>query len=77
MACPIRYFNAAGVDPDGECGEDHDPETHIIPRALMAAAGELDRIDIFGTAWDWFRKHCSAAGLNNGFALGRHHVRSV
>jgi UDP-glucose 4-epimerase len=45
----LRYFNAAGADPDGECGEDHDPETHVIPRALMAAHGELDRIDIFGT----------------------------
>lgn len=45
----LRYFNAAGADPDGECGEDHDPETHVIPRALMAAHGELDHIDIFGT----------------------------
>jgi UDP-glucose-4-epimerase GalE len=178
----LRYFNAAGADPDGECGEDHDPETHIIPRALMAAAGELGHIDIYGTshptsdgtcvrdyvhvsdlaaghisalyqllegralppmnigvgrgysvrevisvvqkvtgrkvavreapsrlgdnpvlvangslarrmlgfnprfttledmvgtAWDWFRKHRSAAALKNGFALGRHHIRSV
>jgi UDP-glucose-4-epimerase GalE len=35
----LRYFNAAGADPDGELGEDHDPEIHAIPRALMAAAG--------------------------------------
>ena len=35
----LRYFNAAGADPDGEIGEDHDPETHLIPLALEAAAG--------------------------------------
>ena len=45
----LRYFNASGADPDGDTGEDHDPETHIIPRALMAASGELDHLDIFGT----------------------------
>lgn len=45
----LRYFNASGADPDGETGEDHDPETHIIPRTLMAAAGVLDHLDLFGT----------------------------
>jgi UDP-glucose-4-epimerase GalE len=35
----LRYFNAAGADPDGELGEDHSPEIHVIPRALEAAAG--------------------------------------
>ena len=35
----LRYFNAAGADPDGELGEDHDPETHLIPRAIDAALG--------------------------------------
>ncbi len=35
----LRYFNAAGADPDGELGEDHDPEIHLIPRALDAACG--------------------------------------
>ena len=45
----LRYFNAAGADPDGETGEDHDPETHLIPRALMAAAGEIPHLDLFGT----------------------------
>jgi UDP-arabinose 4-epimerase len=44
----LRYFNAAGCDPDGETGEIHDPETHIIPRVLMAAIGELPHVDIFG-----------------------------
>jgi UDP-glucose-4-epimerase GalE len=43
----LRYFNAAGADPDGELGEDHSPEIHVIPRALEAAAtGGI--IDIFG-----------------------------
>jgi UDP-arabinose 4-epimerase len=44
----LRYFNACGLDPDGELGEDHDPETHLIPRALMAAAGTLPVLEIFG-----------------------------
>ena len=35
----LRYFNAAGADPDGELGEDHDPETHLIPLAISAAMG--------------------------------------
>jgi UDP-glucose-4-epimerase GalE len=38
-AMALRYFNAAGADPDGELGEDHDPEIHVIPRALDAAMG--------------------------------------
>ena len=45
----LRYFNAAGADPDGEIGEAHDPETHLIPRALMAVAGEVSHLDLFGT----------------------------
>lgn len=44
----LRYFNAAGCDPDGETGEWHDPETHLIPRALMAAASLISRLEIFG-----------------------------
>lgn len=44
----LRYFNAAGCDPDGETGEWHDPETHLIPRALMAAAGKIPYLEIFG-----------------------------
>lgn len=44
----LRYFNAAGCDPDGEIGELHDPETHLIPLALEVAAGERPRLTIFG-----------------------------
>ena len=45
----LRYFNAAGADPDGEIGEMHEPETHLIPLVLEAAAGLRAEIDIFGT----------------------------
>lgn len=44
----LRYFNAAGSSPEGEIGERHDPETHLIPRVIQAALGQLDAIDIFG-----------------------------
>jgi len=45
----LRYFNAAGADPDGEFGEDHDPETHLIPLVLDAAAGRRSEVKILGT----------------------------
>jgi len=45
----LRYFNAAGADPEGEIGEDHDPETHLIPLVLQAALGRRAQIDILGT----------------------------
>lgn len=45
----LRYFNAAGADVDGELGERHDPETHLIPLVLDAAAGVRPAISIFGT----------------------------
>jgi UDP-glucose-4-epimerase GalE len=44
----LRYFNAAGADPDGELGEDHTPETHLIPLVLQVAAGKKKSIEIFG-----------------------------
>ncbi len=48
----FRYFNAAGADPSGELGEDHAPETHLIPLVLFAALGKRDAISIFGTDYD-------------------------
>lgn len=45
----LRYFNAAGADGSGEIGEMHDPETHLIPIVLQAAAGQRDCIQVFGT----------------------------
>lgn len=47
----LRYFNACGADPDVETGELHDPEPHLIPRALMAATGEISHLDVFGEDW--------------------------
>ncbi|SIQ20609.1 UDP-glucose 4-epimerase GalE [Halanaerobium kushneri] len=44
----LRYFNAAGADPEGEIGEAHDPETHLIPIVLQTALGIRDKIYIFG-----------------------------
>ncbi len=43
----LRYFNAAGADPEGELGEDHDPEIHLIPRAIEAATGGRP-LEVFG-----------------------------
>jgi len=45
----LRYFNAAGADADGDFGEDHDPETHLIPLILGAAAGRRSDVQILGT----------------------------
>jgi UDP-glucose-4-epimerase GalE len=48
----LRYFNAAGADPEGEIGENHNPETHLIPLVLDAARGKSEGIKIFGTDYD-------------------------
>ena len=48
----LRYFNAGGADPDAETGESHDPETHLIPLVLDAAAGRRDAITVFGDDYD-------------------------
>lgn len=44
----LRYFNAAGADPEGDIGEMHDPETHLVPLAIEAALGRSSRLDIYG-----------------------------
>jgi UDP-arabinose 4-epimerase len=44
----LRYFNAAGADPAGDLGEDHAPETRLVPRAVLAALGRLPALDIYG-----------------------------
>lgn len=48
----LRYFNACGSSLDGKLGEDHEPETHLIPRILMAVTGEIDRVTVYGTDYD-------------------------
>jgi UDP-glucose 4-epimerase len=45
----LRYFNAAGAEPTAEIGEDHDPETHLIPLVLEAASGRRPAVTVFGT----------------------------
>ena len=47
--CCLRYFNAAGADPEGELGESHAPETHLIPLILDAAGGTRESARIYGT----------------------------
>ena len=48
----LRYFNACGADPEGELGENHDPETHLIPLTLQAASGRRESITIYGRDYD-------------------------
>ncbi len=48
----LRYFNAAGADPEGDLGENHRPETHLIPLALQTAFGKRVELRIFGTNYD-------------------------
>jgi UDP-glucose 4-epimerase len=45
----LRYFNAAGADPEGGIGERHDPETHLVPLVLQAALGQREHVSVFGT----------------------------
>lgn len=54
----LRYFNAAGADPEGEIGESHDPETHLIPLVLDAAGGRRKDIKVFGTDYDTLDGSC-------------------
>jgi UDP-glucose 4-epimerase len=48
----LRYFNAAGADPQGRAGEDHDPETHLVPLAIGAAMGSRGPLTVFGTDYE-------------------------
>ena len=54
----LRYFNAAGADPDAEIGEWHEPETHLIPLALDVAVGRKEEVKIFGTDYDTPDRTC-------------------
>lgn len=48
----LRYFNACGADPEGELGERHDPETHLIPLALQSVSGRRESLTVFGHDYD-------------------------
>jgi UDP-glucose 4-epimerase len=54
----LRYFNAAGASPEGDIGEDHDPESHLIPIVLQAALGQREFVTVFGDDWPTKDKTC-------------------
>jgi UDP-glucose 4-epimerase len=51
-AASLRYFNASGAAPDGTIGEDHDPESHLIPIVLQVALGQRESVQVFGNDYD-------------------------
>lgn len=75
----LRYFNAAGADPEGEIGESHNPETHIIPLVLDAASGKRPDIKVFGTDYDTpdgscIRDYIHVTDLASAHLLALHHL---
>ncbi len=75
----LRYFNAAGADPEGEIGESHTPETHIIPLVLDAASGKRTDIKVFGTDYDTpdgscIRDYIHVTDLATAHLLALHHL---
>lgn len=77
----LRYFNAAGADPEGEIGESHDPETHIIPLVLDAASGKREDIKVFGTDYDTpdgscVRDYIHVYDLATAHLLALHHLEA-
>ena len=72
----LRYFNACGADPEGAIGECHDPETHLIPLALQAVAGERPPLQIFGDDYPTPDGTCVRDYIHVT-DLGTAHVRAV
>jgi UDP-glucose-4-epimerase GalE len=72
----LRYFNACGCDPDGEIGERHEPETHLIPRMLMAVAGDIPQLEIFGDDYPTADGTCVRDYIHVN-DLGRAHVAAA
>ncbi|MCP9934695.1 UDP-glucose 4-epimerase GalE [Cyanobium sp. Candia 9D4] len=71
----FRYFNAAGADPDGDLGEDHNPETHLIPRVLDTMSGREPYLQIFGDDYPTpdgtcIRDYIHVADLADAHVLG-------
>ncbi len=77
----LRYFNAAGADPDGELGEVHDQETHLIPVVLDVALGKRPEVAIFGVDWDTadgtcIRDYIHVSDLARAHVLALEHLLS-
>lgn len=72
----LRYFNAAGASPDGDIGEDHDPESHLIPIVLQVALGQRDHITVFGNDWPTPDKTCVRDYIHVD-DLGRAHMLAL
>lgn len=77
----LRYFNAAGSDPDGVLGENHNPETHLIPRTILAAMGKVPPLTVFGTDWDTpdgtcLRDYVHVMDLAAAHVLALRHLRN-
>lgn len=77
----FRYFNASGADPDGQLGEDHIPETHLIPLVLFTALGARPSISIFGTDYPTpdgtcIRDYIHVSDLADAHVLGLQHLLS-
>lgn len=77
----LRYFNASGADPEARIGEDHDPETHLIPLVLEAALGERSHIGIFGTDYPTadgtaVRDYIHVDDLADAHVLALHHLEA-
>jgi len=76
----LRYFNASGCSPDQAIGEDHTPESHIIPRTLMAITGEAPHVTVFGTDYPTpdgtcIRDYINVLDLAEAHALALAHLR--
>ncbi|MEJ5375783.1 MAG: UDP-glucose 4-epimerase GalE [bacterium] len=77
----LRYFNAAGADPEGEIGEDHTPETHLIPLVIRAALGKGEPVQVFGTDYQTpdgtaIRDYIHVMDLAEAHILALEHLRS-
>ena len=77
-AC-LRYFNASGSSADGKIGEDHNPETHVIPRVMMAITGEIEFLEVFGTDYNTpdgtcIRDYIHVEDLADAHALALDHL---
>jgi len=81
VSAKLRYFNAAGADLEGETGERHDPETHLIPLALAAASGDRPYLELYGTDYltadgTAVRDYIHVTDLADAHLLALGHIRS-